>query len=656
MYPKRERANGIAIRIAVVALIFAVGTVLLVIRAYRLHVSDAESLQKRAQKQREKEFKLGGLRGMMFDRTGAKLAASLRVESVYAHPRLVRNTKKTAEILSQILEMPEDKIVDKLIVEDKSFVWIRRKVTPIMSKKVKAARLAGIGTNVEYRRFYPLKSLAAHAIGFASIDSDGLEGLELQYDRALKTEKIRVVARRDALGRLVDFPFTVESPKRRDLHLTLDRGIQYVTERGLEEALTKTKARSASAVVMNADTGEILALAIRPTYNLNVFNKVSADVRRNRVVTDTFEPGSTFKVFLAAAVLDLGRIKLSDQVNCHLGLYKYRGTEIHDIVPRRRLSFEKVVVYSSNIGAVKVSQRLKRNEFYRYVHAFGFGNPTGVDLPGERPGSLLPPGKWNAVTKANVAFGQGLAVNSLQLTAAFAAAVNGGLLHRPYLMKQITDSKGEVIRTTGPTLIRRVIRPDTSAKLVHILERAVIYGTGKAAAIPNVRVIGKTGTAQKADPHGGYSREKYVASFIGALLDIQPRVVIFVMIDEPQGRHKTGGKIAAPVFRKIAEGILARYGSIPGKPEPIPDTVVNRPEAPSRKPAKTVRIRKGRGPGEWVVPDLKGMTVRQVLDVCGRIKCDAAIEGSGLAVKQDPKPGKTLKEGGRLRVSFERHT
>ncbi len=651
MYRDTNRINWVAFRIALVAAFFALGTVLLMVRAYRLQVGEAETLRKRATKQRTRVLQVEGRRGMILDRSGEQIAASLEVSSIYARPRRVSDHKGTARTLAGILKTDTAKMLS-LLRDNRPFVWIRRRVSPLITERVTQADLEGVFTVKEYQRFYPLKSLAAHAVGFAGIDSNGLEGLELFYDRDLRAGAVPVTAPRDALGRPVMFTSLSRGPKRRDVHLTLDRGIQYVAEKELEEAVDKHRARYGVVVVMDADTGEILALAGRPTYNLNVFQKAPASVRRNRSVADTFEPGSTFKVFLAATVLDLGRVDPSERFFCHRGRYRIHGHAIHDIVPRGRLSFEQVIVHSSNIGAVKISERLSKSEFYRVLRGFGFGSPSGVDLPGERSGVLLPPGKWNALTKANIAFGQGISVNAVQLTAAFAAAINGGKLYRPHLMKKVSNRMGEPIRENRPVLVRRVIKPSTSATLVKILRRVIVKGTGKAAAIRGVEVVGKTGTAQKADPAGGYSRNRYVASFVGGLTTITPRVVIFVMIDEPKGTSRTGGKVAAPVFRGVAKGILSLLGKTPSEPRVILASQRSTGHRAFERLVKQVDLRKGPRRGEWIVPDLTGLSMRQVLDVCAQMKCDASFSGAGWAVTQDPQPGSVFREGAPLRVTF----
>lgn len=653
MYRSEKRpVNWVAFRIALLAVLFALGTVVLTARAYILHVSDAEMLKKKADRQRTRVIHLESRRGAILDRSGEQLAVSLEVNSIYAKPRKMRDKKETARTLAEILELDEKDILKKLN-EDKTFVWIQRRVSPLVAEKVKKAELSGVMTGTEYQRFYPLKNFAAHAVGFAGLDSSGLEGLELYYDQDLKVDPIPVTAQRDALGRPVMFTAVGQDPKRRDLHLTIDRNIQYVAEKELEDAMHRNRAKGGVVLVMNADSGEILAMAVRPTYNLNVFHKVSADVRRNRSVSDTFEPGSTFKVFLAAAALDLDRIGLNELFDCHNGLYKYNGSEIHDVVPHKMLSFEDVIIQSSNIGAVKISDKLKKSEFYRVLGGFGFGAPSAMDLPGERPGLLPPPGKWSILTKGNIAFGQGISVNAVQLTAAFSAAINGGILYRPHLMRSITNALGETVRVNPPVEIRRVVKESTSQKIVEILRSVVAKGTGKAAAIPGADVIGKTGTAQKPDPAGGYSQDRYVASFIGGLMGTKPRLAIFVMLDEPAGKIRTGGKTAAPVFKKIGEGILALCGNKPGADELIMASANPGLKKTSAPQSRRVTVRRGPRSGEWVVPDLKGLDMRQVMEVCGKMKCDATFQGVGYAVGQIPKPGNILKEGAALTVSFE---
>jgi cell division protein FtsI (penicillin-binding protein 3) len=652
MYPKRQPIKWAEIRICLVAAAFAFGAAVLAIRAYRLHVHDAEALQKRADKQRTRALQVEVKRGMILDRRGEQLAASIEATSICAAPRRITDKKRTARAVADLLETKEEEIRGRLD-EDKAFVWLRRRVQPTAAEKVKTANLQGVFSLTEFRRFYPQRSLAAHAIGFAGVDSKGLEGVELYYDADLRTDQGPVTSQSDALGRPIIFTGVSKTQDRRDLVLTLDRSIQYLTEKELEDAVRKEKAKSGAAVVMDADSGEILAMAVRPSYNLNVFHKASAELRRNRAVTDTFEPGSTFKVFLAAAALDLGKIAPQETFFCHHGTYKLKTTEVHDIVPRGTLSFDEVLVHSSNIGAVKISDKLSKGEFYRVLHGFGFGTETGIDLPGEAPGVLLRPGRWSDVTKANIAFGQGITVNAAQLTAAFASAINGGLLFKPRLMKKMINGAGETVREGPAAAPRRVIKASTSERIVKILGDVIAKGTGKGADIPGVHLVGKTGTAQKAAASGGYSSDKYVASFVGAIMSIKPRIAILVVIDEPGTEQRTGGKIAAPVFRRIAEGILAQCGNESADAEVTLASAAAVPNQLEKTISKRCKVRKGPGPDEWILPDLTGMNARQVLDICGKIKCDAAFHGTGTVVKQTPRAGSVFKEGDALEVSFK---
>lgn len=650
---RNQTINWMAIRIVVVGVIFGIAAIILIARAYRLQVVDSEVLKKRAEKQRSMNIDLESRRGFIFDRSGEQLAASLEVDSVYARPRKIatnRTRLEVADSLSKILDM-DKKNIQKKLEEDKPFVWIKRRVSPLTAERVRKSDLGGIYTDPEYQRFYPLKNLAAHVIGFAGIDSKGLEGLELFYDKFLKTAPIPITAQKDNLGRPVMFTALDWAPKRNDIHITLDRNIQFIAERELENAVNREHAKSGVIIALDADSGEILALAVRPTYNLNVFQQAATASRRDRAVADTFEPGSTFKVFLAAAALELGKAKRSDVFFVNNGLYRYNGSEIHDVSPHKDLTFDEVLINSSNIGAVKISEKLSKAEYYNMLRDFGFGSLSNIDLPGERPGMLPKPSHWSVLTKANMAFGQGIGVTPIQLAVGFAAAINGGKLYKPRLLKRITNALGETVMENPPLLVRRCISEETSAALVDILRKTVTYGTGKNAAIPGVDIIGKTGTAQKADPNGGYSKSKYLMSFIGAIESVKPRIVILVVIDEPmKGSDRTGGKVAAPVFKKISEGILAMSGTVPGRGKEL--------VAYKEPTSKTVEERRfnshlqhGNKPGEWIMPDLKGADLRQVVDICGMFKCDLAITGSGVVANQEPKPGETVREGAPIRIS-----
>ncbi|MGC8605487.1 MAG: peptidoglycan D,D-transpeptidase FtsI family protein, partial [Desulfomonilaceae bacterium] len=417
MFRNEKTINWMTIRIVVIGFIFAVAAIVLIARAYRLQILDSEALKRKAEKQRTMNINLESRRGFIFDRSGEQLAASLEVDSVYARPRKISNKLeriKVADSLAKILDM-ESRNIQKKLEEDKPFVWIKRRVSPLTAERVRKSNFPAIYTDPEYQRFYPLKNLAAHVIGFAGIDSRGLEGLELYYDKFLKTAPIPITAQKDNLGRPVMFTALDWAPRRNDAHITLDRNIQFVVEKELENAVNREHAKSGIVIALNADSGEILALAVRPTYNLNVFEQAATAFRRDRAVADVFEPGSTFKVFLAAAALELGKVKRSDVFFVNNGLYHYNKSEIHDLTPHKNLTFDEILINSSNIGAVKISERLSKGEYYNMLREFGFGSLTNIDLPGERPGSLPSPNHWSVLTKANMAFGQGISVTPIQL-------------------------------------------------------------------------------------------------------------------------------------------------------------------------------------------------------------------------------------------------
>ena len=650
----KKPTNWVAFRIITVAIVFAVGASLLILRAYKLTVTESETLQKKAEKQRTRVITLESRRGMILDRSGEQLAASLEVNSIYARPRRISNQERhdASRKLAELLDMDPKEVKSKL-GEDRPFVWIKRRVSPYVAEKVKKADIDGIYIGSEYSRFYPLKKFAAHAIGFAGMDSKGLEGIELYYDDYLKTEPIPVTGQKDALGRPVMFNLMGVAPVRNDIYLTLDRNIQHIVEKELDEAIRQEQAKSAQAIVMDIDTGEILALAIRPTFNLNTSHEAAPGNRRNRAVADTFEPGSTFKVFLAAALLELNKVTDGETIFCHNGLMKYNGAEIHDVAPHKTLSFEDVIAQSSNIGAVKLSDKLTKKDFYRLLTDFGFGSVTNVDFPGERNGMLPPPEKWSALTKATVAFGQGVSVSPIQLISAFSAVVNGGNYYWPHITAKITNHVGETALDLQPRIQRRVIRQQTSDQVIKILRKAATVGTAKAAFVKGADVIGKTGTAQKADPGGGYSKDRYVMSFIGAMMGVKPRMAILVMIDEPRVyKDRTGGKVAAPVFKRMAEGILALCGSQPSVN--TNSIMASRGEwsHPASAPEKSVSLIPGPNPGEWFAPDLKGLDMRQVLDALNAMKSDVSMEGLGKVVSQKPKPGTLIKEGASVHVVF----
>ncbi|MEK6715884.1 MAG: penicillin-binding protein 2, partial [candidate division NC10 bacterium] len=426
--------------------------------------------------------------------------------------------------------------------------------------------LRGIGLFPESRRYYPRQELAAHVLGLVGLDDRGLEGLEYQYDDLLGGQPQFVVAQQDALGRII---FRQEESRPQapifDLTLTIDEVIQYIAERELARAVERSRAKAGTAIVMDPSTGEILALANQPTYDPNTYRKATSAARRNRAVTDAFEPGSAFKVILLAGALEEGVVRPGDRFHGENGAIEVSGVTIRDHEKYGWLTVRQILTQSSNVGAIKIGQKLGKSLYYHYISGFGFGSLTGMDLPGETPGLMRRPRGWSALSLSVLSLGQEISVTPVQIATAFSAVANGGNLVRPHVVRGLRAVDGSLQRQVEPVVIRRVISSETARTLLDMMRAVVEEGTGKEAALEEYSVAGKTGTAQKLDPATGrYSHQKVVASFIGAVPAERPRLVILVLIDEPE-TLRWGGSIAAPTFREIARDAL-KYLQVPPSP------------------------------------------------------------------------------------------
>ncbi|MGH7428102.1 MAG: peptidoglycan D,D-transpeptidase FtsI family protein [Candidatus Methylomirabilaceae bacterium] len=539
-----------------IILFFSLAAALTIIsgRLFSLQIRQHPRLVEAANRQYRRLVPLVSRRGTIYDRSGRELAVSLRVFSIFAQPAQVEDPRKTAPALASVLSLPAPEVLKKLNA-DKPFLWIKRRVSPEEAEAIAQMGIKGIGAVAEGKRFYPKQELAAHLLGFVGVDDRGLEGLELQYDPSLAGKPKWVVRQQDALGRPI-FREEAGDAEGRDLHLTIDEMVQYVAERELEAAVAKSKAAGGSAIVMDPFTGEILALANSPTFNPNKYGDFPAPSKRNRAVTDYYEPGSAFKVVVGAGALEEKLVRPGDRFNGDGGAIEVAGVTIHDHERFGSITFSEVLAHSSNVGAIKVGMRLGKSLYYNYISGFGFGNLTGIDLPGETPGMIRRPKDWSAVSLASLSIGQELSVSPLQMLVAVSAVANGGALVRPYVARSVTAVDGKVIREVGPVQLRRVIAEETARTLTAILKGVVTEGTGKAAAVEGFEVAGKTGTSQKLDRvTGRYSRHKLVASFVGFVPADRPRLAIIVVIDEPK-ILQWGGSIAAPTFREIARESL----------------------------------------------------------------------------------------------------
>lgn len=562
--PQPRQRDWMRMRFLVLLACTTLGLAAVVFQSYRIQIHHGERLRQEVQRIYQREITVLPARGSIYDRNGEDLAISIPVDSIYARPGRMEDPVGTAKKLAPILEMDSETILKKLRQES-PFVWLKRQVVPTVSARVRALGLAGVGIVQETRRFYPNLELGAHLLGFVGVDGQGLDGIEYQYDRLLRGETNRLVVDQDALGRPLASAegLIVARKDGHNLVLTIHKEIQHSAEQRLQEGVETARARAGLAVVMDPRTGEILAMANIPRFNPNMYHQYPKEILRNRCAADAYEPGSVFKPILVAAALEEKLWKPADVLYCENGAYRVHDKVIHDVHHYGTLSLAGVIQKSSNIGAAKIGLSLGAERLYPYIRNFGFGRPSGVDIPGEASGLLRPP-KWAPVELANISFGQGVAVTPLQLTNAFCALANGGRLMRPFVVREILDAQGNTVERRAPQELGSVVSPETVRQITEMLIAVVSpEGTGGQAAVEGFQVAGKTGTAQKPDPrHGGYLKGKYLASFVGFVPAKEPRLCVLVVLDEPQG-NIYGGQVAAPVFREIVRDALGILGIYP---------------------------------------------------------------------------------------------
>lgn len=657
MKPLSEK--WLRLRIAFLLCLFSLLFLVVVGRAYQLQVLQSQKLAVLAERQHQRVVPLVPKRGILYDRKREELAISMEVDSVFAQPGKMENLAEAAKKIAPVLGKKPEAVLKKL-KEEKPFVWLERGISAEQRAAIEKHNLEGVDFLKEAKRFYPQREVGAQVIGFAGLDSQGLEGVELGYDEFLKGEPGYILIAKDALGRPIspEAPGVRQSREGCEVVLTLDRNIQYIVEKELKKAVQGASAKGGMAVVMNPKTGEILAMAGQPSFDPNRFSAYPTHLLKNRNVTDAFEPGSTFKVFLLAAALEEGAASLKDVFFCENGAYTVGGRVIHDTHKHGWLSLSEIIKVSSNIGVSKVGRKLGRTKYHQYLKSFGFGAKTGIDLPGEVSGFLAAPQHWSEVGLANISFGQGVSLTALQLTNALAAVANGGALMRPYVVKAVLDHEGTVLKENRPKQIRQVISPETARTVAAVLKTVMEDGgTGKAGAVPGYEAAGKTGTAQKALASGkGYS-DKRIGSFFGFAPAFNAQAVITVVIDEPEG-VRYGGVVAAPAFKAIAEQILPYLGAYPkgttylladSKEKGIPAAPAESRAAEAANPG--VRGDLGEAPG--VMPDFSGKSIRQVLQTAQRLGLELKYVGSGKAVDQNPPPGQILQGEARGTVRFQ---
>ncbi|MCL2760022.1 MAG: transpeptidase family protein [Desulfuromonadales bacterium] len=657
MRDEREKWTRLRIRFTggVFILLFAIT----IARAFYLQIYDHDRFAKLAEKQYLKVVQLTPYRGTIYDSTNSAFAVTIEMDSLYADPHNIQDIPGTAAALSPILGIPKDDI-EKKIRANKGFVWLQRRLEPDIAARVKALNLAGLGFVKEPKRFYPNAEIASNVIGFTGLDPDGLEGIEKKFNGTLLGDTGYMLTERDALGRDIDTKDVViqKASKGENIVLTIDKNIQYITEKELAKAVINSRAKDGIAIVMEPQTGKILAMADYPTYNPNAVSKASPSDIKNKAITDAFEPGSTFKVFLISAALEEKAISANDSFYCEGGSYRIGNRTIHDTHKHGMLSVSDILKESSNIGAAKIGARLGADRLYSYLREFGFGEKTGVELPGESSGYMRNKSQWYGIDLATISFGQGVSVNALQLATAISAVANGGVLMQPYIVDRIFDNDGNIVQQSEPVARRTIISPAIAKIMAKMMEGvAAEGGTGTEASVAGYKVAGKTGTAQKADPvTHGYSVDKRIGSFAGFVPADNPRLTIYIVIDEPK-TSPYGGVVAAPAFSAIANQVLRYLRVAPTQPlKGNKDVIevkqnVNKPqtddmvaEEEDETPAD------GQVLNGLVMANFRGMSMRRVLQIMGKSGLNIKVIGSGRVVDQNPPPGHKISPTDRVWV------
>ncbi|MBY0492670.1 MAG: transpeptidase family protein [Cyanobacteria bacterium] len=624
-----------------------------------LQVMQHDQLVARAERQQMSTVVAPAKRGEIFDRSGRLLAYSVDADTIYAVPTEIADAAKTAAALCDALDDCTKKTRDELrdrLSQQRSFVYVRRRASPMQAKRVAALGLEGVAFRKESKRYYPNRELAAHLLGYVGVDNVGLSGLEATYDKTVRGREgkllVQTDARRHVFSRLERTPTAGAS-----IELTIDQHLQYIAEREVRAGVEAARADGGTAVIMDPHSGEILAMASWPTFNPNDYGDSSEHARRNRAVQDLYEPGSTFKLVTASAALQERVVKPEEIIDTLGGVIKFPGrkpiTDMgHDYGP---LSFTDVIVKSSNVGAIQVGLRVGAERMGLYIRRFGFGRPSSPDFPSESPGIVWEPSKLNDSALASVSMGYQVAVTPLQMAAAASVIANGGTLYEPHVVRAIV--KGSVRTAIMPKAVRQAILPATASTVTEIMEKVVTDGTAKGARLVSYEVAGKTGTADKL-VNGRYSQEQENVSFVGFVPSRAPVLTIIVMVDSPRAASDTGGAIAAPIFKRIAEASLRQLGITPTI-NPAPPVIVARNAVTPVTPTALVTpniVAMPASMAETGLPDLRGMSAREALRELARLGLTARMEGTGVVVDQSPVAGSPLEPGATCTLVLNRRS
>lgn len=682
---RSAEGKWIRMRMGLFCGILALAMGLVVSSGHDIMIRDGESWLELAEEQRQRRLSVRPKRGMIYDRNGSALAASVEVPTISLDAKeLLRGVEATA--IPQVARQAAGRIaealgldeaqVERKILARRRWTWLRRRASAeqveavrLLSTGAEGERIRGLLVEGEPMRFYPRRELAGPLLGFVSPDGKGRDGLEYALNEQLEGHADQLRGLRDRAGRLI-FPDGIEDERAfagHNVELTIDQGLQFAAERYLAASIQAFEARGGSVVVLDPKTGEILALASFPGFNPNDYTTSAAEERRNHAVSDTFEPGSTMKIFTVAAALEAKHLAATEQLYCEKGVMRVDNVVIRDTHPSEWLPVSQILAQSSNICSAKIGLKIGEQELYESYRRFGFGQRTGVPIPGEASGTLRPRGRpWVQVETASAAFGQGISVTNIQLALATAAIANGGELLEARLFKKISTAEGEIVSETAPRVRRRVVSERVAKQLAEMLVAVTEDGgTGGEAAIAGFRVAGKTATAQKADPRSGrYSLDNYVASFTGFVPAHDPEVVVTVTIDEPRVDH-AGGSVAAPVFRRVAETVLRQRGILPKDAQAEDLKLLGHRADPARAVHALLEQAQGTslavqevvergqvGKDQIRLPNLTGSPMRTVVKHLSESGIVPVLSGSGLLMTQDPPPGTVVAKGTSVELVF----
>ncbi len=646
----------VRVRLLLLGLCTSLAVVAVASRLAYLTIFAKEEYEARGLVQYQRRLKLDARRGTIHDRNGRALAESVEVDSLYSVPSAFtpERAHEAAGPIARCLGIPRRRVLTRL-QGDKDFVWLERKAGPEATRCVEALNVGGVHSVEESRRFYPKRRLASQVLGYVGVDNAGMGGVEYALEERIKGEPGSRVIWSDALNRRAGTRVEKRPIPGESVYLTLDENLQYIAETELSAAVRESRSRSGIAILMRPHTGEILAMASVPTFNPNRFNDSPESQRRNRSVTDVYEPGSTFKIVAAAAALEEGVTTEDERIDCGQGGIRIADRYIRDHKPFDVLTFREVVSLSSNVGMIRIGQRLGKSRMDAYVRAFGFGEPTGVELPAESRGILRAVDRWGPVTSASITFGQEVSVTPLQMVAAANVIATSGYLMRPRLVLGFGGSDGAIVPALSPEPVRRVVSETTARRMTEILVEVVEKGTGKTAALRGYRVAGKTGTAQKAVP-GGYSKTDFIASFVGFAPAYRPEVTALVILDSPEGDHS--GSRAAAVFARIVERSLGQLG-VPRDEEevarfakvwPQTEPILSMRAPVAAEPTAAVSDASWSRPAGAGAPEVLGLSARDALARFVSFGLVPKVEGTGFVVEQSPAAGVPLVPGVEARL------